>query len=492
MLTLPKTSFHPILVATSLIVILFGSKTLSAQANSSQDDGLDPGQAQIFRQMGLDPTPFNSEQLGLTINLPETASLRVRQLGDRIAYVVGDAPQPLVWQMQIESVSLNSDVPLDGKWADAGAFLNQILVTKTNYEVMNRLSPGYAGLKGQLCYIKSTPPQGEEVINGWLVLPNGRTTLLVITISMIPEVYDDIHTLLERSFSTIKLKTEEQRNLEQRARISQGRDFLNSITPERIRALVGQQQWFRTYRPASEDGSVPDQEIACSVVEIREALRGELNANKAIEDFSKIEKEEGIIVRIQGRIVVDVSRNLYFDTVAQFWMSWDQSSEAWSIIGTHRQGRASRTDSETGIRTAPSVGNPIPRLTVIRNEPTPYEWDVPNVYLSQPLAWMLGQLLPRETQETRFFTYYFYNARGISPNINLRYDRWEPLQDGSGWWQLATMLDKNQPPDISLYSQEGKLIRRRRPNGDVTEPMSRKSILRRWRNKGLQTGSSSR
>lgn len=451
---------------------------------SAQEE--DP-QARIFRSMGLETVPFNAETVGITFHLPAQAHVRVRQRGDQPVYVVSDSPEPKIWSLQIESVKLDT---VSESWADADDFLNQILVRQTDYQLLSRESPQYGAVDARLCYIQPNLSSGGKAINGWLVLPSGRSSLIVVTILCMPEFFPDLKPLLDRSFSTIVLKTEEQRRLEQRARIEVGREFLASLTPQKLRSLTGLRQWFRTYRPVPADGSAQETEIACSLVEVIEARRGELNPNRPEDKYSDEEQELGLMVRLQGRVIVNVQRNIYYDTIAQYWMSWDQSSEAWSMVGTHRQGQASKTEAETGLRTAPSVGNPIPRITVIRADPTPFEWDTPDVYLSQPLAWLLGKTLPRDTLDSRVFSYYFYNARSSTPSITLRYDRWEPLGDGSGHWQLATLLDKNQPPDVSTYAADGSLIRRTQPNGTITEPTTRENLLRLWRSKGLRTGPS--
>lgn len=471
---------------SGLLVLILPQPPARAQATP------DEGQARLFHQMGLEPAEFNAEALGLSLHLPEKANVQVTRVGDRPAYIVADAPQPTYWRMQIELVTL-APPPVDEPLTipDTDGFLDRILSRQSDYQVLLRESHSYGGMDGRLCYIQRTGAQGDSVINGWLVLPSGRSSLIVISISALPSVFPDLKPLFDKSFGTIRVKTQEERSIEDRARVEAARNILASITPERLRALVGAQQWFRTYRPAAQDGSTAEQEIACSVVEVVQAPRGALKPNRDVGKYTPLEKEQGIMVKVQGRVVVDAPRGVYFDSVAMYWMAWDQSSEAWSVLGTHRQGEASRTEGETGLRTAPSVGNPIPHLTVVRADPAPYEWDVPEVYLSQTLAWLLGRLLPRDVTEPTFYTWYFYNARGMRPALTLRYDRWEPLSDGSGHWQLSTLLSKDQPPDVSIYAADGTLIRRARPTGEITEPASREQILRLWKAKGLRTGPSS-
>ena len=86
--------------------------------------------------------------------------------------------------------------------------------------------------------------------------------------------------MLESSFSTIQIKSDEVRSLEHMSRIENGKRFLKSITRERLESLIGLRQWFRTYKPASTDRSTVETELACSVVEILRARLGELDPKR--------------------------------------------------------------------------------------------------------------------------------------------------------------------------------------------------------------------
>jgi hypothetical protein len=200
-------------------------------------------------------------------------------------------------------------------------------------------------------------------------------------------------------------------------------------------------------------------------------------------------------VGLQGRIIGDVDRGLFYDSIAAYWLAWDQSSEAWSIRGTQRQGRAARSEAETAIRTAQDIGNPRPTLTVIRDERAtyerrPHEWQVPDVYLSQALGPLLGRLLPRDEREPREFAWYFYSydgARG-EPQLTQRIDRWASTGDGSGNWVLTSRISSDAAPSETTFTATGDLVRSRRADGVVTEPITPDALERLWQRKGLPMG----
>lgn len=447
-------------------------------------------QSRAYQIQGLESVPFIADSIGLSLHLPQGAHVAMREVGDQVQFMIGDGPDPKFWRIQLEQVSRQ----LEGlsEPADPGQILGRILGDIGEHTLISTDITHHGDLRGAICFVnRFLPPNNQKVVNGWLVIPNGRYSALVFNISLMPELEERIRPLLESSFATIKVKTVEERSLGQRSRIENGRTLIDSITPAQLRELVGLKQWFRSYRPASKERNTPNTELACSVVEVFEAKRGALNPSRAEADYNRLEREEGIMVRVQGRVVINAARDYYFDTLAMYWLAWDMSSESWSVLGTQRRGQAERTEYETGIRSAATTGKPIPQLTVTLSDFKPQDWSVPDVYLSQPLAWLLGRLLPHDSDEPQYFSYYFYNSREAKPSLTLRYDRWEPANDGTGNWKLATMLSKKQPPDVSTYAPNGSLIRRVRSTGDITVPTTREYLLKLWKSQGLRTGPAS-
>ena len=471
----------------AIMIPLLTSPTLGQSPGQSDSK---PKTDQNFRKMGLDPVPFNVEAIGLKIHLPELAIVSLKPSGDRPVFQVNDASEPQMWRMRIESIQFSS--AQNRTTPDPAAYLDQVLARQGEHSLLVTKTTDYGEVEGKLCFIQRTQTDGKSLVTGWLILPSGRASYLVFTVLIIPDFYPQFRPVLESSYSTIQIKSDEVRSLENMSRIENGKRFLKSITRERLESMIGLRQWFRTYKPASPDRTTVETELACSVVEVLRARLGELDPNRPESRYTPDEREEGIMVRILGRIVLDQQRNSYYDTSASYWMAWNQDSERWSVVGTQRQGQASRTEQEAGIRMAPSVSNPAPKLIVSAPPLSNYEWKVPDVYLSQALSLLLGRLLPKDQSEPQFFTYYFYNARSTPPSIALRYDRWELMNDGSGHWRLATLLNKTLPPELSTYSSDGTLIQRVRPTGDVTVPTTRDSLLRLWRSKGLRTGPTSR
>lgn len=358
------------------------------------------------------------------------------------------------------------------------------------FELIENRAVIAGNVRGQLCYIRQSAggDDGEAIVAGWLILPAGPDVMLVFSILAMPEELPFLRNQLEAAFGTINLQSAAEVSLLRRSRVENGRALLEGITAERLRPLIGTHQWSRIYR-VDQEGH--EHEVGYTLLEVYEAKRGALNPKRPESSYSAAEKQDGIMVRLQGRVIGDVQRRVFYDSIALYWMAWDQSEEAWSVRGTQRQGQAQRSESETGVRVAASAGHPIPTLQVIRQRSSdyqrdPYEWSVPDVYLSQALAAVLGRLMPRDVGASGEYSYYFYNFSHSVPQLTQRTDRWEV--DDRGRWKLTTRLSVDTPPIVSLYSATGEFLETRRPDGSVTVPTSIERIRQIWLSKGLPIG----
>jgi len=158
------------------------------------------------------------------------------------------------------------------------------------------------------------------------------------------------------------------------------------------------------------------------------------------------------------------------------------------------------SEAITGVRTRRELpDNPQPTLTVImqsdytRNR-EPMEWTVPDAYLSQALNYILPMLLPKQPApdgEPRTYSYYYFDMAQAKPSLQRRVDTWQPAGDGrtAGRWTLATRMGNAGKAMESVYSSDGRLIRREHPDGAVTEPIDLPQLRQLWQRKGLPMNS---
>ncbi len=270
-------------------------------------------------------------------------------------------------------------------------------------------------------------------------------------------------------------------------RLARGRAFLDALDREQLNRLVGPGQWYRTYR-IDEDGT--EVEVGCMLVEVLPGVRGMVDPARDPEQYSMSERDPGLLVRVAGRF--PVTDGLVRSSQAVHWMAWDQSAEQWSVVATVRDGRQSDSEALTGIREPRSGASPRGSITVLRarergpTEP-PAIWPVPDALLSQPVRWMLGELMVASQAPPGIYAWYAVDASSGRPDLTYREDAWRRAEDGSGW-VLESRLSPESPAIISTHDAGGRLIRRITPAGLRTEPIELAELLRLWRSKGLPTG----
>ncbi len=469
------------------LLALLDTATL-AEGQSEKDDfqPLTPDDFQPARH-GLAERPLIAQPLGLAMYVPDSQLVTDRADG-QLVVSLHDPSDPPEWTITLQHMHTDRGATPRGQIEQHLAALAE---SGQEHQVIANQSVTPGNAEGHLCYLQQVSGSGrdaEPYISGWLILRASPDAFLVFSILSTPEAFPLLRTALDAGFETINLRSVAELSLERRSRIDAGRAFLESITPERLLPLMDTRQWARLYRIDSEGREI---EVGYSLLEVFEAKRGELHPGRRESEYTSTEREEGIMVKLQGRIIGDLDRGIFFDSIAMYWMAWDQSEEAWSVRGTQRQGQAERSESETGLRIAPSTGNPRPTLTVIRQrssdyQRTPAEWSVPDAYLSQALGSVLGRLLPRDEQRRREFSYYFYNYTQATPQLTQRTDQWEPHDNGQ--WRLTTHLNVDSPPIVSIYTADGEFVRTRRPDGTITEPARIEDIRRLWQRRGLPMG----
>ncbi|MCI0362503.1 MAG: hypothetical protein L0Y44_10050 [Phycisphaerales bacterium] len=475
-------------LALAVAGLIVGGSQIEAMAQDR------PAPPQIKPKSGaLEVVPFTAESIGLSIHLPIGALVSPEKIEGKLVIGVREKETAPTWNMRIQQMAPSKD-----KLTPAGEIddlLAELDAMHKPYRLILNQSVDVNGLQGQLCYLEQPNDQGQLYVSGWLVLPHGMNLFLVCSINTLAEHLPRLRPLLDSSFNTIKLRSAEDLTQERESRLAAGRSLLESMTPQRLESLVGLNQWYRIYKPADAAGG-KGAERGYSMVEVRSDKKGALNPGRSEADYSADERKTGLLVRIQGRAVINPERDTYYDTIGLYWMAWDQSEEAWSIRGTYRQGENEQTEAETGVRTPENPGI-APLLTVLKadsatNARDPFKCIVPEVYLSQPLGWLIGRLMPNDAVEDRTYAYYSYHASSAEPQVSQRVDLWGPSTERPGYFKLITRMTSDGLPITSIFDRDGGLIRRVHGDGTVTEPSSVAQLRELWKSNGLQLGGSGR
>ncbi|NNF44690.1 MAG: hypothetical protein HKN62_16920 [Phycisphaerales bacterium] len=471
---------RPVLLLTG---VLLAAATMIAPPASAQTPQAD------LRRQGLDPQPLAIESMGLRFNPPLEAMVQAQRIGERMTVTLVDSAAQPAWSMSIQrrTSTLRDASPA----AQIDHLLATLRTNQTPFEMIGSEPVTYGGLPGQVCYIRQQTPAGQTIFNGWTMLDVGRPDFLVFAVQILdPAEFPRIRSLVDAALRTVDMTDLTRVADERRLRLDAGAAFLESVTPEQLRTLIGPTRWYRYFAPSSQSGSGAETELGYYAVTFKEGMRGEINADRKPTEFNVSERVTGLLVHVQGHYI-DVEQSLTYDSDARYWMSWDQTEEAWSIIGTRRHGRLSESEAVTGIRTPASTADPNGTLTIVvsgRDGTTRDQksWPVPDVYLSQAVRWGLGPLLPRD-RGAMIMSAYCVDSTSAEPKVSLRIDRWEPVRSGSTEWMLTSQARSEAPKIVSRYDRFGALTTRTWPDGRITRPIELSALHDLWRRKGLPT-----
>lgn len=468
-----------------LIIILLAMATLLACpryviAQPEMDRNTAPGDQ--FQKLGLNSKAMEVEALGLRFHPPRASINRVEKVGDRLTVVLLDESETPAWSMRIQSIARADANLTPSKQIDR--ILDRWRAAGRSIEVISNEPAAYAGRVGRLCYIRETIDESTSVVHGWLVLEADQLNTLVFAMQMLPEAYDRMRPIIRSSFATLRVRSVSEISQARQDRLEAGKNFLDSLTPKRLEALLGQRQWFRYYQPAGAAGNSRDVELGWFVIDFAEDKRGAVNPARSESAYSSEEHDLGLLVTVYGHYV-DRSSGLEYDSEALYWMAWDQSEEAWSIRTTRRFEGKQQSEAHSGIRLPRSTDHPAGMITVIntgRDGTTrdQFNWRTPDVYLSQPIRWGLEQLLPRDRGVLRL-SYYAVDTAGPEVSLSLREDEMTPRPPSSPGWIIRTQTRAGADEVVTVLDAGGDLVRRTWPQGFVSEPISLEALRKIWK-----------
>ncbi len=432
------------------------------------------------RAAGLDPEPLVAEAYGLKMHLPAGTTVTTQLTDQKLMYVFADGREVGAWGMRLQPlVSSRPGASAESLIQDK---IREVRSTGRRFRIIANHPGIYGAVEGRLLYLQRTLPDGAEVINGWLILPTAPQRFLVFSLVMSADRFGLLRSVFDASFSTIDLRSQEEVAAQRQARLERGRMVIDTLTPARLRSLVSGRTLYRIYQPATSGRADDETEFGYFTMRFLEAPRGRLTPERLPSSYGAMESEEGLMVVIEARAIVDAAAKHYVDVEGRYWMGWTRSSEAWSVRVTERKGVTEHTTAETGVR-ARGVLNVIHSA---REEFTrqPTEWSIPDkAYLSQPEVFGLGGLLPRDGTVTGPMTFYHYDSR--LRRVPRRIDDWQPADDPTGHWVLRTRSSIAAGVVTQIFDARGTRLRRIDADGKITERIDHRELLRIWQAKGL-------
>jgi hypothetical protein len=447
-------------------------------------------------QDGLETTPLDFELLGMRFRPPAGSVMRADGQGANAVWIVSERAETPRYILRVTRLVASEPTSSPARQIDSLIkSVSERPSPDTVFAVLDREEFTLGDRPAASLYTSLREGSGEDevsAVQGYFMVQIAPNEFVVISSLVAEQDFRGVRGLLDRSFRTIEIEDPTVVAAARDARVQRGAALLASLDEAALRKAMDAPgpggapptpHWFRMTRTLG-DGTV--REEGYMTILAVEAEQGAANPDRSAKEWTAEEREKGLAVRVQMRILGDERGTTMVDTDARYWMRWDRGREFWTVRTTARSGKTSKTSSQLGIRTEPSAGMPKPTLqvaTVNLDVPAeePKRWNIPTAYLSQAEALLLPRLLPRPDAPVDL-GFYWFDAR--SGRMTQRMDRVRP--SGAGFL-LETRATLEAPFLEQRCDAAGQVERRAADDGTVIEAIEPKALLELWQRKGLPT-----
>lgn len=400
-----------------------------------------------------------------------------------VNYLLASPGDPPVWRMRISP--LTASKAGSSARSQCASYLEDLRARGEKFEVLVDEPRALGGREAHVFYLAIPLPSGGRGITGTLVVPNGDDAYLVFSILALESEFARTRPSLDAAFATLSFEDVRKVADERATLLARGVDILSGCSPAVLRATAFDgARCYRMTKPA-ENGARRD--VGYMIVRVREGLAGEVDASRDPASLKGEEREPGLLATVDARVVVNDDPTHVLDVQSRYFTTLDRSAETWSVRSTERHKRASRSRAQTGVRAAPSTGQPVPTIRVFSASQDgvarePQEFRLPPAYVSQAELIVLGELLPRglEVGASVEFMDYAYDQR--DEKLPQRRETWTRTTEG---FRLETRFGSAPAPLVQEFDPAGLRVRRTDPDGTVTELVGLEELRRIWTAKGL-------
>ncbi len=424
--------------------------------------------------MSMGTTPYQNGAVGIGMELPDGAQIAAANSMPPSVLVFGGNSSN-VWHLRV----------------DRGLNLDGLTPAELVHMARNRredpagttvLADGMMRVRGTDAWwlLLQQSEEDTQSIIGWLAVPIQGKQYIMASILTSGEVWEaqqsEILTMLSsiEALDTVALV---------KKRI-QGHDTamskLASISEETLRPFLGFEEWRLIKTQEPETSNFVD--IGYASISIEEGYAHEID-----KDQTEAAAPEGIVITVKSRMMPNPETGLIVDTRAQYWISWDGKEGRWWNRVTRSIDKSRIIESETGIRSRPSIGAPNATLLVIHEdlmastiEPL-FKVTIPEPWLPRALVWIMGPVLAGDESGSHYVWSSFDNVGEM--RVVVRTDTVTAEVDGSK--TITTRFGEGMDVMTTHIDQFGHLIKQQQVGGITLTGSTEEECRRIWEPRGL-------
>ena len=312
----------------------------------------------------------------------------------------------------------------------------------------------------------------------WLAMPFPGGQAVMASILTTNDGWDLNGTTLISALETIQTLDPAQVLTDRLEGLDQAISLLSDLSATTLDVSIDTSSWRRIQQ--FQEGEIRPTDIGYARIQSRIGKKSEIGSTKS-EDA-----ELGLLVEVHSRLIPDQISQIVTDTTGYYWMSFDGLEERWSSVSTRWKGKIRTSQQETGILQRPSLGNPKPKLIILRQDTTsnrqlsPIEVELASPWLPKTLTWVIGPWLGK-TRPTQL-SWRTLNDYVDPPHGTMRSDK---VKSTSGGFTVTTRLGDSDVAIVTEYDNEGNLLRRTLGEGVVIFGTDERTLRAIWEPKNL-------
>lgn len=452
--------------------------------------GVAAGQDAAPARVSLAQQPYEIRSLGMTVRLPNGASLDATNVGGvEASFTV--TPKDATWIMRMHSPrskdsALTPAGVADGLWDEIkSSSVGRDPATgrvdpRASAAIVDRLDDLVInGAEASRFYARVPRADRAVFITGYTIFSIAPGRFVIFQIDCLEPEFDRVRPMYEAVVATVRFKDISELAADRASGVIAGQRLLDHFNGDDLFSLLPEgQRFYRLYRPGGTDLEGDDTEVAYQAVELHRGQRGELDPSRPRSRWRQADREPGILASVKARFL-DGDRVV--DSESIFFLTPDRRSEAWSIRMAIKRGRDSAVYTETGARTGGQID-----VNIVQpgQPPIAKSWKTPTEgYLSQVETLLLPVMLVEVGADLE---YAFYAYQPQRTDVLLRRDTLK-RSDRPNEWIIETRPNEDALTDRSIVDADGALVRKFLANGVVMESIRPQELARIWRSKGLPT-----
>lgn len=478
-----------------LPAFLLAISALSAAPASGQPQT--PPKAAPPPPPALSPEVHHFDSIGLSLNLPLDARMEATRVGGRTTAAIRADDATWMINLQVHDTA-NEQATITEALDQTIALIqesygkidpNRKVIKSTRAQIVERIDDLHiANQPAARVYIRTPGPDGGAMFRGYTIFKPLPKQFVVFELIAPDAGADKARAIYELTIASAAFEDPTLVAMERGAAVKAGVAVLGGLTTADWDALLdGREHWYRNFRPAPGGGQADAEELGYRSIKAWKGRLGEINPGKGRQRWGAAERQEGYLVRVAGRILINNAAS-NFDGSADFegiyFLAPDRQTEAWYLRTvvrdlkgeevTQASESAFRQDDELEVNISAS-GQPTRTIRpLILDEG----------YTSQVENYLLPVILARSGLEADFAFYVYQSA---SETIALRRDSVGRETPG-GALVITTQYRAEEEPRRAILNAEGQMTRMEIPDGSLWEPATPEKLHAIWTKKGLPTG----